>query len=517
MIFKRKMQAKVISKFFQFGFLGLFVVVFAGCPNEGDILVNLKKNDSATGVKVVSEKKNSIQSNEVEVGGWVGVNDVEEAIKGQGTKEEPYQIAHPNHFERVRANLSAHYKVVNNLDFSGMESFKSIGGVSRKLSAQEIYKSFRKTDKYGGLEPFEGTFDGNGKTIKGIKVKGSVIAKHKFGFLSRYIGFFGVIGKKGVVNNVYIENIKVQVGRGYYIANQLGGLAGINYGRIEKSSVKGGIIGGTNKSFFQFFGGLVGTNIGEITKSHSMIQVLGNDRIGGLVAENYGTIQDSYSISQVSGYQRIGGLVGDNYGRISNSYSKAEDVKTKVTGSLTVGGLTAWNSRNGKIENSYAQIPIEGRNLVGGLVGHNLGLIRGSHATGSVLGGSYVGGLVGDNYNRIEDSYSTGEVRGIKMANYFGRIVDSTYVGGLIGKNTIIGNVRVSNSYATGNVFGNKKVGSLVGGHQSGIIEECYATGKVTASGELVKNFIGEIIVGEEGKIINSGFRKNADENSKES
>ena len=111
----------------------------------------------------------------------------------------------------------------------------------------------------------------------------------------------------------------------------------------------------------------------------------------------------------VFGKANVGSLVGINHGTIADSY---------VTGSVTgsgddVGVLVGDNSGDGVITNSYADIPVNGDQDVGGLVGRNDATITDSHATGDVTsnGGSYdnVDGLVGLNYGGVvARCYATG-------------------------------------------------------------------------------------------------------------
>jgi len=87
----------------------------------------------------------------------------------------------------------------------------------------------------------------------------------------------------------------------------------------------------------------------------------------------------------------------------------------------------------GVIENpGVVNAEVTGRDYVGGLVGHNDGIVSDSYFTGSVTGRFCVGGLAGTNGNTVSDSYFTGSVTG------------DNNVGGLVG---LHGGVAVSNSY----------------------------------------------------------------------
>ena len=161
--------------------------------------------------------------------------------------------------------------------------------------------------------------------------------------------------------------------------------------------------------------------------------------------ENIGVVN-----ADVTGKEVVGGLVGENLGTVSNSYSTGY-----VTGSEYVGGLVGLN--DGTVSNSYSTSYVTGSAAVGGLVGFGgllggvgEGTVSNCHATGTVTGNGWVGGLVGAvGESTVSNCYATGTVSG-----YGG-------VGGLVG-GIELGNT-VSNSYSSGNVSGEEGVGGLVG------------------------------------------------------
>jgi PKD repeat protein len=189
--------------------------------------------------------------------------------------------------------------------------------------------------------------------------------------------------------------------------------------------------------------------------------------VGGLLGENNnGDVKESYSTGEVTGTgDKVGGLVGYNdESTVINSSASGN-----VTGDLSVGGLVGENNQfNADIKSSHASGFVNGSGQVGGLLGTNEGgQTLNSSASGNVTAsGNRVGGLVGINRNgEVRRSYATGDVVG-----------DSTDVGGLVGENQ----QTVTNSYATGNVYGVENVGGLVGYNIfGGDITKSYATGTV--------------------------------------
>ncbi|MHC4694166.1 MAG: hypothetical protein ACYS67_15600, partial [Planctomycetota bacterium] len=158
-----------------------------------------------------------------------------------------------------------------------------------------------------------------------------------------------------------------------------------------------------------------------------------------------------------------------------------------------VGSLTGNNS--GKLVNCYAQRgSVSGGGQIGGLVGSNGGIILNSFADCNVAGSAdYVGGLAGDNYmGRIISCFSSGSVES-----------EANCVGGLTGFSDWI----ISESYATGGVFGSDHVGGLVGYNQrtfystpSGTVARCYAVGVVSG----VNNVGGLIGFNDSGPVFSS-------------
>ena len=361
---------------------------------------------------------------------------------GDGTKEDPYQIATAGHLDLVRWNLKKHFIVIKDLDLRAIANFEPIG------DREKIYRTYKY--KY-----FKGTFDGNGKKIKNLRINRPTESE---------IGLFGVMNGRSIVKNVKLEDANVRGNE------NVGGLVGYNQGgKIENSQAAGSVFGRGDR-----VGGLVGyipNSSGKTTieNSQASVSVEGNDYVGGLVGYSYNAnIKNSHATGNVFGENYVGGLVGQ--GSASNSYATGT-----VTGNDEVGGLVGRIS-SGTIENSYATGTVTGNEKVGGLVGYNNneGTIQNSYATGTVTGNEKVGGLVGRiSSGTIENSYATGTVTGNEK------------VGGLVGYNNNEGTI--TNSYATGTVTGNYNVGGLVGYNNRSISGKNYwktgATGKGVGDG----------------------------------
>ncbi|MBE0650264.1 MAG: T9SS type A sorting domain-containing protein [Bacteroidales bacterium] len=95
-----------------------------------------------------------------------------------------------------------------------------------------------------------------------------------------------------------------------------------------------------------------------------------------------------------------------------------------------------------------------------GSIIENVGLTH-----GNIKGFDYTGGLVGENYGTVKNCYTKGNVSGFYC------------VGGLAGTN----NGAVQYCFAVCSVSGGGEIGGLVGNNSSGMVQNCYAMGSVSA------------------------------------
>lgn len=293
-----------------------------------------------------------------------------EAIGSLGTKEG--SVTTLDRAER----MSRSYQLVRDLDASVIEKFEPIGDCGPEANCMISF------DRYG----FQGIVDGQGHTIKGLRV-----TKPEGGG----IGLFGVLGQRGTVRNLNLIDAAV-VGRG-----GVGLMVGSNFGVVLNCAVEGEVAGQLA------IGLLVGGSGGLIAYSSAQGTVSGNQAIGGLIGDMRGAVYFSHADTQVAGSRGMGGLVGLNtFGLILSSYAEGT-----IIGGDDVGGLVGMNT-DGKVRNSYASVAVEGEgNNVGGLVGFNsLSDVRNSFASGSVTGRDNVGGLVGRNNGSVKRSYASGVV-----------------------------------------------------------------------------------------------------------
>jgi len=314
---------------------------------------------------------------------------------GQGTVENPYQIASFKQLDEVRNHLDEHFILIDDIDASPTE-FSNLSMGFIPIGNEN--------------NPFVGTFKGDGFTISDLKISRSN---------DQNIGLFGYI-LNGSVQNLTLQNVSISGG------DKVGAVAGVNSGNLSNISVTGAVTGGNQ------IGGIAGRSIDRISTSQSAATVSGNDNTGGLVGLNEGQISVSSSSGSVQGSVfRTGGLVGSNLGLVLRSFSTSS-----VDGDSMTGGLIGHNRGSGYVSESNAMGDVSGNERVGGLIGRNddgSPLVEMSYAQGNVSGTAAIGGVVGTNSGggTINQSYSTGSVSG------------SDDIGGFAGRN----NSTITSSY----------------------------------------------------------------------
>lgn len=224
-------------------------------------------------------------------------------------------------------------------------------------------------DNFSTIPYFNGTFNGNHHTIKGININSSLIND----------GVFRITGKSSYINNLSVElNCEHNAYRF--------GFVGYNQGRISFVNVSGDIAANNQAGMVAGYNAVTGV----IENVNASGKLSGKHYVGGIVGENYGrisssnnkalintevekedldistlTIESLTSANTISKISDIGGVVGANYGVIENAINNG-DVGHKHLG-YNVGGIAG--SQSGYIFGSINYGRIDGRKEVGGIVG----------------------------------------------------------------------------------------------------------------------------------------------------
>lgn len=150
--------------------------------------------------------------------------------------------------------------------------------------------------------PFTGIFNGNGYTIRNLKINSNAAT----------IGFFGY--NSGIIKNLRLENVDIKKG-----GEKVGGICGWNFiaegnanGKIVNCIVSGRIGGKT-------CGGICGYNQGSVNDCSAEGVIFGYYGVGGICGKNEKNISACINKANVFGYyNNHGGICGNNSGDISD-------------------------------------------------------------------------------------------------------------------------------------------------------------------------------------------------------
>ena len=174
----------------------------------------------------------------------------------------------------------------------------------------------------GNSGNYQGTFDGNGKTISNLYINAT----------SNDAGFFDYLDIGGSIKNITFDNAKVK-STGDYNTGILAGDAGRfctieNIKTLASCSVEGN----------SFVGGILGAARDNISNSENHAMVKGSYTVGGVVGCYDGSsksISSCANYGAVTGTSKVGGMVGQfSTGTIQNSANYGD-----ITGAYYVGNL----------------------------------------------------------------------------------------------------------------------------------------------------------------------------------
>ena len=358
---------------------------------------------------------------------------------------------------------------------------------------------------------FNGTFDGDGHTVSGLKINAGY----------DYVGLFG--NATGKICNLTIEQANVYVKRDYkYVSILCGYSTGVlkditTDGFIEapKSNRVGAVAGWTAPSAMEY---TYLTNYANINAQTDVGGIIGYINASGILQTNY--IKNTGS---VKGVNVVGGAFGYVKGA-NGSVVSGVSVSADIVGEWYVGGVvgiaenvaisSCTNDGSTVTANSYYT---EGENFyawIGGIVGYGYSV---ENCTNNVditykSKGIYVGGIAGYAVGNITDCTNNGDIT-----------TNTTCVGGIVGEITSDTERNISNLTNTGNISGDSKIGGIVGSytfhwnkkasgpwykdeniygskwyHYYGFVItmneiELYNTGRVVAENEIVGGIIGSL------------------------
>ena len=313
--------------------------------------IGARKND---GNAIEGEVKLNVKMNGLE-------GELPTGMTGKGTEAEPFELKTADHLAWFRdfvneGNMKACAKIADDVKEIDMSTVCHKADTEKQVA--EL--SWTPIGNFAGNK-YQGTFDGNGKTISNLYIINAA---------SDYVGFFGY-AEKGSIKNITFDNAKVKSTVDLY--------TGILVGFEELCII-------------------------ENIKTLANCSVEGKADVGGIAGRASGDIGNCENHAMVNGANSVGGIVGD-YRQSGKSIISCANYGAVTGTGNSVGGI-AGNFDIGTIQNCANYGDVTGTNYVGNLIGDgyicNLNNVLG---TGNVTATSAdrAGLLVG----RIQDSSST--------------------------------------------------------------------------------------------------------------
>ena len=304
-------------------------------------------------------------------------------VTGNGTEAEPFILKTADHLAWFRdyvnvGKVSACAKIADEVEVIDMSS------VCHEADAEKQVAEFSWTP-IGNSKKYQGTFDGNGKTIRNLFISST----------SNEIGFFGFAADCRI-KNITFDNAKVKgndncstgILAGYVRSCVIENIKTTENCSVEGQYETGGIAGGANGNISNcenhaivngsyYVGGIVGNCFdsgNSITSCANYGAITGTeDFVGGIIGYfGEGSLQNSVNNGNVTGNARVGNLIGyanicniNNVLGIGNITANHADCNGLIVGyiadaSSSASGILAYNSS--------AKMTIKGKELTGDAV-----------------------------------------------------------------------------------------------------------------------------------------------------
>lgn len=467
------------------------------------ILLNIKKHEPII----------AANADELALAGCMDVHkDIQGAFtKGEGTRNDPYQISTEEQLNHMRLHTSegAFYILTKNIAIT--KDYTPSPPPSTSTDDDWSAGNFQPIGSKAA--PFKGNLDGDGFTISGLNIIGKYgTGKGSDRPAANYTGLFGYLANGSGVTDVIIDASTME-------GNQYtGAIAGYSEGAVKDCQLgKKGIVKGA-----AFTGGLIGSSTQPLSSLRNMGKVTGTQSNTGGIVGYIGTggkaLVYCQNEGEVSGKDKTGGIAGtvissvDTDAAVSECYNKGE-VKGDSYNAGGIAGLASGGNNLVTIENCGNSGEVGGTGVNGGIAGlsdSDKVTITDCMNTGTVEG-SGAGGIVGNNKGRIILSYNSGTVKGeldgggiaayqkndegyISKCYNEGNVSSESCAGGIIGEN----DSNLDNCYNSGKVRGTSFIGGIAGINE-GSVANVYGAGTVTGD-----NGLGSLV----GR--NSGYMTNA-------
>lgn len=361
---------------------------------------------------------------------------------GEGTEASPFLISIPADLNELRIDVSSnityegqYFKMTHDIDFAE-EDINGKGGNFSTIGDE--------------AHCFEGNFDGQGHSIKNLKVSEAGSDGYSSWVITGVTGLFGAI-KGSIIKDVIIdESCK-------FNGSKSGALVGICKG--------GKITGCINYAQISGYGSYVGGIVGDV-------------RFGTVISDckNYGAIKGCYFVGGIVGYASYDYTSDENVGFVVDGVTISDCVNEGhiSNDAYGTGGIVGWggivsitNCRNsGLIEGGMGQSMGTHIDKTGGIAGFNNGTVKDCINEGVVRGPISAGGIVGSNWDDGIIDHCINEEKGVVEGN-----------GGIAGLN--FGTIKNCRNMADVKRDGPS---AAISGDNGGVLVENYYTENVKTS-----------------------------------
>lgn len=374
---------------------------------------------------------------------------------------------------------SLHYQLAANINVAGFElpPIRNFG-VQEPLAGGGISAMF--TGERFGAENYaiqnfrmSHTHGKNAGTDSGYYVRsysdGSPTGLSEGGYAN--YGFFGIIGRFGVVECITFEGVTGNVaGLNYLTETRFGIVAAVNNGTVRDVAVEisSAVVGGQVPGFLFRAGDKYDTDILLYPRLYNIGLVVGLN-VGTVVETVHGRISSTGRFNFYSGEVlapvNFGGIVGNNEGRlIKDGKRDREDFTTNSNAVLMLfADDTTYGYGWGAIDSYAEQYYIN----IGGVAGRNEGWVNGYSSEAVIYNSAYgnTGGLVGYNVGARNGSGETINIGGSIMD------VRLTPINGVVER---IPRGVIENGYSNSAMYARSAMGGVVGRNQWGLIDTCH-------------------------------------------
>lgn len=367
-------------------------------------------------------------------------------LSGSGTEADPYQISTAEDFSKMADNCTSehkgtgeYFKMMNDIDFGGSaDSPVQLPAIGKdgKAAITKI--------AYG----FDGTFDGDNHSIKGI-----YHTNKENDADGKYNGIFGCIDKNGVVKNIVIDKDNHIESNNY-----AGAIASLNMGTIDNCvnnadvTAAGAFAGGICGYMLNGCGTIKKCkNNGNVTAQTYASGISGGSQSGKSITTYAYLIDECENYGNVSTTNGTGsaGIAGSYSGAVKNCTNNGsiDDTKGTAKSRQYTAGIISCPTYAMDIDGCVNNGMVKGVKNVAGIVAN---VMKGDGATatvkncinnGAVEGEDCIGGIVANSARdngvvTIEACTNNGVVSSTKTTENIGNLRGSATIA--LGNGNVI-------------------------------------------------------------------------------